>query len=215
MQAYGPEMFGAEVPLMMPDCEMSEYQKKEEKKKIKIGEFEGAEYMDQETPGLPAETEILDETDPDGSMSTKTSVSDENLVKTCKKCKGDAILLGEAGNDTALRREIADALKSSNETFADALKTTSESTKSLSESMAASMQALTQSFSSTPPKQHLMGQNVQGTLTHMIPSMRNNVESPQYQDARGFYQRNPSSYASFVNLPPDYSQEENYPAGTF
>ena len=48
------------------------------------------------------------------------------MEKKLSASQRDAILLGEALNDTALRREIADAMKSSNEALADALKTLSE-----------------------------------------------------------------------------------------
>ena len=82
------------------------------------------------------------------------------LEKKLSASQRDAILLNEARDDAALRRDLIDTMKSSNETFTEAMKSVGESMKLLSQSMASSIQALANCLSPQPafrPHQEMMG----------------------------------------------------------
>ena len=70
------------------------------------------------------------------------------------------VLKTPARDDAALRRDLIDTMKSSNETFTEAMKSVGESMKLLSQSMASSIQTLANCLSPQPafhPHQEMMG----------------------------------------------------------
>ena len=84
----------------------------------------------------------------------------KHLEKKLSASQRDAILLNEARDDAALRRDLIYTMKSSNETFTEAMKSVGESMKLLSQSMASSIQILANCLSPQPafrPHQEMMG----------------------------------------------------------
>ena len=120
-----------------------------------------------------------------------------HLEKKLSSSQRDSILLAEAREDIALRKEVINSINNSNEVFSNAMTGISDSIKILSETMAKSMQTLAQCMN--PPQPQI-------PLQMMRPQ-------PQLQVLNNFmHQQTQQQPQSFIDMMPPPTRDGNaYP----